>query len=120
MFSEKNILHYRQGNVELIFEDLNLIGLPSYIVDYMRCLLIARGANKAYTIRRELVNYKKVRMAKGELSLTTLRFSITWCTNTRTSQTISVVSFRCSTPSTGKSMNLEGRTTRLYIRSLQS
>lgn len=59
-WSDKNILHYRQGQVELIFEDLKAIGLPDHLIHYMECLLIARGAHKAYLIRRELVNYKKV------------------------------------------------------------
>jgi hypothetical protein len=54
------MLNYKQGKFEPIIEDLRAAGLPEHLVDYVEKLLIARGVLKAFLVREELVNYKKV------------------------------------------------------------
>ncbi len=41
-------------------QDLTTSGLPEHVQEYMRCLLIARGADQAFRTKKELVNFKKV------------------------------------------------------------
>ena len=51
---------FRRGGVALMNKDLAGAGLPGYAVDYVKKLLIARGADQAFRTKVELVNYKKV------------------------------------------------------------
>jgi hypothetical protein len=57
---EVTILKFHQGRFESIIDDLKAARLPTYLIHYIKSLLIARGAYKAFLMRRELVNYKKV------------------------------------------------------------
>lgn len=40
--------------------DLERSGLPPHVIEYLGKLLIARGVAKAFLIREEYINYKKV------------------------------------------------------------
>ena len=51
---------FRRGGVALMNKDLAGAGLPAYVVEYVKKLLIARGADQAFRTKVELVNYKKV------------------------------------------------------------
>jgi hypothetical protein len=41
-------------------QDLTTSGLPEHVQQYVRCMLIARGADQAFRTKKELVNFKKV------------------------------------------------------------
>jgi hypothetical protein len=49
-----------QGSVALIVQDMRSAGLPEHVVEFVEASLYARGAAKAFLMRTELVNYKKV------------------------------------------------------------
>eukprot|EP01134_Creolimax_fragrantissima_P003477 CFRG3477T1 len=51
---------YRMGGMAILLESVNDSGLPPYIVEYVRCEMYARGVVKAFLMREELINYKKV------------------------------------------------------------
>jgi hypothetical protein len=51
---------FKRGGMALIMKDLKESGLSEQIQEYLRCLLIARGADQAFRTKVELVNYKKV------------------------------------------------------------
>ena len=44
--SPSTIPDFKQGHFEAIFEDLKQDGVEEYLINYIRCLLIARGASK--------------------------------------------------------------------------
>lgn len=46
--------------MELILQDLYNANVPEHIIELVKASLYARGAAKAFLIRTELVNYKKV------------------------------------------------------------
>jgi hypothetical protein len=51
---------FKRGGMALIMKDIKDSGLSKHIQEYLRCLLIARGADQAFRTKVELVNYKKV------------------------------------------------------------
>lgn len=51
---------YKRGGMALILKEIKEAGFSKYIQEYIRCLLIARGADQAFRTKVELVNYKKV------------------------------------------------------------
>jgi len=53
---------FRRGGVALINKDVAGAGLPAHVVEFIRKLLIARGADQAFRTKVELVNYKKMMM----------------------------------------------------------
>lgn len=57
----KTIWNFRQNNPELIVDDARqYIGLNEEQCDLLRIILLARGVNKWFKVRRDLIAYKKV------------------------------------------------------------
>jgi len=56
----KTIWNFRQNNPELIVQDLVLyLGLDKKQEELARKILLARGVNKWFKVRRDLIAYKK-------------------------------------------------------------
>ncbi|KNC85952.1 hypothetical protein SARC_01898 [Sphaeroforma arctica JP610] len=51
---------YRMGGLKVLLDSVDRTGLDEYIVEYIQCEMYARGVVKAYLMREELINYKKV------------------------------------------------------------
>jgi len=57
----KNIWNFRQNNPELVVNDARIyLGLNEKQCDILRKILLARGVNKWFKVRRDLIAYKKL------------------------------------------------------------
>ena len=56
---------FKRGGMDLILKDIKDAGFHAHLRDYLRCLLIARGADQAFRTKVELINYKKVCLFAG-------------------------------------------------------
>lgn len=64
--SEKTIWNFRQNNPELIIRDAEeYLGLTEEQCEILRKILLARGVNKWFKVRRDIIAFKK--MIKHEI-----------------------------------------------------